>query len=62
MTTTVLVHNPHVEVTVVTEDRVWDPEKKVMTDDWAKANLVVVGPGQLHQTYCTNTRRITIVE
>jgi hypothetical protein len=62
MTTTVLVHNGHRLVRVITEDRVWDAEKNALSDEWVRAGAVTVGRGQLYQTYCTDTRRITIVE
>ena len=62
MTTTVLVHNNHRKVRVLTEDRVYDHEKQVVTDEWRDAGSVDIEPGQLYQTYCTDTRRVTIVE
>lgn len=62
MTTTVLVHNGHRLVRVITEDRVWDAEKNMLSEDWTAAGTVDVAPGQLFQTYCTDTRRLTIVE
>lgn len=62
MTTTVLVHNGHRSVRVITEDRVWDSDKQALTDDWREAGTVDVLAGQLYQTYCTDTRRLSIVE
>jgi len=62
MTTTVLVHNGHRKVRVITEDRVWDAEKNALSEDWKEASTHDVEPGQLYQTYCTDTRRLTIVE
>jgi hypothetical protein len=62
MTTTVLVHNGHRSVRVITEDRVWDPEKKALSDTWKEVSSHDVAAGHLYQTYCTDTRRLTIVE
>ncbi len=62
MTTTILVHNGHHSVRVTTEDRVWDAEKKVLTDDWVHVGTQYVAAGQLYQTYCTDTRRVTVFE
>lgn len=62
MTTTVLVHNGHRAVSVVTEDRVWDAEKQALSDNWRAVDSVVIKPGVLYQTYCTDTRRLTIIE
>lgn len=62
MTTTILVHNSHRKVRVLTEDRIWDPVKKALSDDWTKATSVDLDPGALYQTYCTDTRRVTIIE
>jgi hypothetical protein len=62
MTTTVIVHNAHTAVTVTTYDRVYDHEHGKMTDDWRKVDSHVVIQGQLYTTYCTNTRRLEIVE
>lgn len=62
MTTTVLVHNSHRSVRVITEDRVWDADKQALSDTWTEAGSVDIAAGQLYQTYCTDTRRIAIVE
>lgn len=62
MTTTVLVHNGHRPVRVIAEDRVWDAEKDALSDDWREAGAVDIAAGQLYQTYCTDTRRLVIVE
>ena len=62
MTTTILVHNAHRKVTVRTSDRVWDNEKGEPTNKWTEPSSVVVEPGQLYSTYCTDTRKIEIVE
>lgn len=62
MTTTVLVHNSHRPVRVVTEDRVWDADKQALSDAWTAAGSVDIAAGQLYHGYCTDTRRITIVE
>ncbi len=62
MTTTVLVHNGHRTVRVITEDSVWDAEKGAPTNEWCRADAVDIPAGVLYQTYCTDTRRITIVE
>lgn len=62
MTTTVLVHNNHRVVRVVTEDQVYDHDKKVMTNEWREVGTVDVPPGQLYTTYCTDTRRLSIIE
>ncbi|VIO73881.1 hypothetical protein [Bradyrhizobium ivorense] len=62
MTTSVLVHNADRAVRVVHEDRVYDHEKKVYTDDWKADGGANIAPGQLYHTYCTETRRVTIVE
>jgi hypothetical protein len=62
MTTTVFVHNPHRSVRVITEDRVWDEERKALSDLWKETGVQYVASGQLFQTYCTDTRRITVVE
>jgi hypothetical protein len=62
MTTTVLVHNGHRSVRVITEDRVWDAEKNALSDDWREAGTVDIATGKLYQTYCTDTRRLVIVE
>lgn len=61
MTTLVIVHNAHRKVVVNTLDRVYDHENKVMTDDWTRTSFVVE-PGNLYQTYCTDTRKIEVVE
>ncbi len=62
MTTTVLVHNSHRKVTVITEDRLWDSEKQALSDQWCETEKFDVMPGVLFQTYCTDSRRLTIVE
>lgn len=62
MTTTVLVHNGHRAVRVTTEDLVWDAEKNALSNDWAPSGSFDVAAGQLFQTYCTDTRRLVIVE
>lgn len=62
MTTTVLVHNGHRSVRVITEDRVWDAEKNALSDEWKQVGAQFVAAGQLYQTYCTDTRRLVIVE
>jgi hypothetical protein len=62
MTTTVLIHNGHRSVRVLTEDRQWDVEKNAISDVWKDAGSVDVPAGALYQTYCTDTRRVTIVE
>lgn len=62
MTTTVLVHNGHRKVRVITEDRLWDHDKQALSDAWKEASTYDVEPGALFQTYCTDTRRLTIVE
>lgn len=62
MTTTVIVHNSHRAVTVETVDRVYDHDKRVMTDEWKSAGIVTVLPGQLYQSYCTDTRKLIIHE
>jgi hypothetical protein len=63
MTTTVLVHNGHRDVLVKTEDRVWDADKNALSDDWSQNEPYYrVLAGQLYQTYCTDTRRLVIVE
>jgi hypothetical protein len=62
MTTTVLIHNGHRDVRVITEDRVWDADKKTLSDEWREVGTVDIKPGQLYQTYCTDARRLTIVE
>lgn len=62
MTTTILVHNAHRAVNVVSEDRVWNPQTQALTDDWHEVYKHSVEPGQLYQTFCTDTRRVTIIE
>jgi hypothetical protein len=62
MTTTVIVHNAHRDVTVITEDRVYDHAAAKMTDEWQATNRAHISAGQLYQTYCTDTRRIVVVE
>jgi hypothetical protein len=62
MTTTVLVHNGHRKVRVITEDRVWDAEKQALSDDWKETGTTDVDSGVLFNTYCTDTRRLVIVE
>lgn len=43
-------------------DRVYDPEKKVMTDEWKKVDHVFVAAGHLFHGYCTDSRRVLISE
>ena len=62
MTTTVLVHNGHRKVRVITEDRLWNFDENALSDVWKEVGTLDVEPGQLLQTYCTDTRRLTIVE
>lgn len=62
MTTTVLVHNGHRPVRVITEERAWDAEKNALSDNWLETGTVDIAAGQLFQTYCTDTRRLVIVE
>lgn len=62
MTTTVIVHNSHRKVTVVMEDRLWDADKQALSDAWKETGRVDVHPGSLFNGYCTDTRRLTIVE
>lgn len=62
MTTTIIVHNGHRTVTIKESDRAYDHDAKKLTDNWKETNRIVVQPGQLFQTYCTDTRRVEIVE
>jgi hypothetical protein len=62
MTTTVIVHNGHRAVRVVTEDLRWDVEKQMLSDEWTEVGSQDIPAGQLYQTYCTDTRRLMIVE
>lgn len=65
MTTTVIAHLPANQpkrLLVETFDRVYDHEKKAMTDEWRKADWCFVEAGALYQTYCTDTRRVLISE
>lgn len=62
MTTRVIVHNSHQTVEVIAEDRVLDQETLQYTDEWKEAIRVPVTPGQLFETYATNTRRIVVLE
>lgn len=62
MTTTVIVHNAFKSVRVITEDRVYDHDKNALSDAWKHSGAQYVAPGQLYQTYCTDTRRVIILE
>lgn len=58
MTTTVIIHNKHRDVTVEIQDRAWDDK----TDNWLYVSTVVIGAGELYQNCCTDTRRLIITE
>lgn len=65
MTTTVFAHLPPDQkkrLRIVTFDRVYDYDKKVMTDEWEQVDERIVGAGQLYQGYCTDTRKVMIGE
>lgn len=67
MTKTVRIENADnnlsVEVVVITEDRVYDTENRVMTDQWREVNREVLSyPTQLAATHITDTRRLRIEE
>lgn len=55
--------NMSVEVVVITEDRVYDSENHVMTDQWREVNREVLKfPTQLSTVGITDTRRLRIEE
>lgn len=65
MTTTVLAHLPPDQpkrLLIETFDRVYDPVKEVMTNEWKKVDYTFINAGQLYQTYCTDSRRVLISE
>ena len=65
MTTTVFAHLPVGQpkrLLIETFDRVYDHEKKVMTDEWKKVDYSFVEAGHLYQSYCTDSRRVLISE
>lgn len=65
MTTTVLAHLPADQpkrLLIESFDRVYDHDKKVMTDEWRKSDWTIIAAGALCQTYCTDTRRVLISE
>jgi hypothetical protein len=62
MTTTVIVHNSHRKVRIVTEEQVFDRDKETMTDKWRVIDTYDLMPCALFQAYCTETRRLIISE
>jgi hypothetical protein len=62
MTTTVIVHNSHRNVRIITEEQVYDRDKKTMTDEWRVIDTYDLMSCTLYQTYCTDTRRLVIIE
>ena len=65
MTTTVLAHLPPDQprrLLIETFDRVYDPDKQAMTDEWKKVDFRFVDAGCLMQTHCTDSRRVLISE
>lgn len=56
--------NTSVEVVVTVQDRVWDPEKQCMTDEWRDVETQILGyPTQMSSgLYLTDTRRLVITE
>lgn len=47
---------------LITEDRIYDRENDVLTDEWTEVNRVKVEPGHCAELYITDTRRMRIVE
>jgi hypothetical protein len=65
MTTTVIAHLPANQprrLLIEIFDRVYDHEKKVVTDEWKKVDYSFVDAGHLYHGYCTDSRRVLISE
>lgn len=55
--------NTSFKLVVITEDRVYDPVEKKMTDNWVEVKREALDyPTALLTTYITDTRRLRIEE
>jgi hypothetical protein len=65
MTTKVVLScpdNSHWKVKVEIRDRVYDPQKLAMTDDWSLADSFELGPGESRETYIHDSRKLIVEE
>ena len=65
MTTSVIAHLPANQprrLLIEIFDRVYDHDKKVMTDEWRKVDHTFVDAGHLYHGYCTDSRRVLVSE
>jgi hypothetical protein len=58
MSTIVIIHNKHRNVTVEIQDRVADDT----AGNWLHVGTVLIGAGELSEVHCSSLRRLIITE